>query len=160
MAKLWLRVWCLVFLTHSVYSNCSYLIYRRLRLAVSVKHWTGVRPSVRLSVRATSNNSSGGSTEVASARIGLDVPAAKTTFSKFGGPISWSEVLLPFSRKKLERYTQLVTLSTRPPPKSYVKSWGSVQFFFWGGSGPPFPRPPVVARAETMVSCCVTVTRW
>ena len=39
--------------------------------------------------------------------------------------------------KNLERYTHAVWLSLLyPTPKSYVKSWGSVEFFFCGeGSG-------------------------
>jgi len=61
-----------------------------------------------------------------------------TTFSKLGGPISWFVVLLPFSKKiqkGIPSLAQYVT-PTRPPPKRYVKSWGSIQIS-GSGSGSP-----------------------
>ena len=72
---------------------------------------------------------------------------AQPRFQSSGGLISWSGLLLPFSGKKLERYTQFGTVCypTRPPPKSYVKSWGVRPIFFFGGGGSGPPRPPVVA---------------
>ena len=55
-----------------------------------------------------------------------------------GVPISWSGVLLPFSRKKnLERYPQFdaVRYQHQTPIKKLRKSWGvrrNFFLFFWG----------------------------
>jgi len=56
---------------------------------------------------------------------------------KVGGPIPWSRVLLPFYKKKLDRFAQfgaVCYIITLYSSKSYVKSWGG-----------PDPRPIVVA---------------
>jgi len=52
------------------------------------------------------------------------------------------------SPEKEFRKVYAVCRSLLPPSKSYVKSWGSVQFFFWGGPVPP-PNSPVVTHMHT-----------
>jgi len=71
-----------------------------------------------------------------------------TTLSKLEGPVSWSGVLLPFSRKKLERYTQFgaVCYPQQTPTKKLRKKSGAVQFF----RGVRIPPAPVVASMGTM----------
>ena len=63
---------------------------------------------------------------------------------KFGGPIPWSRVLIPFYSKKLDRSTQFGAVGyiiTLHSSNSYVKSWG-VRPNFWGVRT---PHPPVIA---------------
>jgi len=66
-----------------------------------------------------------------------------TTFSKLGGPISWSGVLLPLSKKIWKCSLSQSVTPTRPLPKSYVKSWGGLSKFLGVRTAPP--TPPVVA---------------
>ena len=61
-----------------------------------------------------------------------------TTFSKLGGPISWSRVLSPFYRKIRQVYPVWCNRSHSIHQK-LCKSWGSSKF--WEGLD---PRPPVV----------------
>ena len=71
------------------------------------------------------------------------------TLSKLEGPVSWSGVLLPFSRKKIRKVYPVWRSPlppNRPPPKSYIKSWGPSNFLRAFAS----PRPPVVASMGTM----------
>jgi len=67
---------------------------------------------------------------------------ARNHVFKVGGPIPWSRVLLPFYRKKLDRFTQFggvgYTLFIR---KLCKKLRGFVQIL----GGPDPPDPPVVA---------------
>ena len=71
-----------------------------------------------------------------------------TTFSKLGGSISWSVVLLPSPDKNLERYTQFgaVCYPTRPPTKKLSKKLGVSPIFVCLGRGVRTPHNlPVVA---------------
>jgi len=77
-----------------------------------------------------------------------------TTFSKLGGPISWSRVLLPFYRKKLDRSTQFGAVGyiiTLYSSKSYVKKLGGPSKF----GEVRTPDPLVVAPMQCTQNICL-----
>jgi len=65
-----------------------------------------------------------------------------TTFSKLGGPISWSEVLLPLS-KKMEMQFVAVCYPHKTLTKKLRKKLGGLSKFLGVRTAPP--TPPVVA---------------
>ena len=70
-------------------------------------------------------------------------PEAQPRLKRYGVPIPWSRVLLPFYRKILDRSTQFGAVGyiiTLYSSKSYVKTWGSVKIL-----GVRTPDPSVVA---------------
>jgi len=87
-----------------------------------------------------------------------------TTFSKLGGPISWSEVLLPFSRKKLERFTQFgaVYYPHQTPTKKLCKKLGSKFLGVRTPQPPPQWLRPWSWFACTKANCneSLRVGRW
>ena len=88
--------------------------------------------------------------------VGLSNPlitSGASTFSKLGGPISWSEILLPFSGKKFDRYSQfgVVCYPHQTPTKSYIKKLGGPSIFLGGGADPLLSTASSCAHANYLV---------